>query len=191
MKYQSPLVVYIVWHRSFVHGVKVAENLFCLLCRDTNRPLARSIGIPVYFRTTVSPEDICPTQIDFSESNKTAIVVLIDDNLLLDANYVEYIDELAKNCTALNQNCKFYPIAFTQNAFNVSDNIANINFINVVGKDDYFSEIKGIILHELCRLLMDVNSNVDNTIIDAIQPPVKLFISHSKHDDSLKDVLAP
>jgi len=180
MVYKTPLSVYIIWHPEYEDGQKIANKLFSLLCRNIGKPLIRSIGIPVYFRNNKPLKEI-----NFDESTNTAIVPLINDEFVNDNEFSEYInllyDEFAKGTNKIG----IYPIALSGNAYNASDKLSKLNFVKAYGKnvtswEEIFSVVKFPILHQLCRLLMDLDANHK-------KPPVKLFISHSKHDDGLEN----
>ena len=51
-RYQQRLIVYVVWHPNFKEGPVIAGGLYDLLTRDSQKPIARGLGIPVYFRST-------------------------------------------------------------------------------------------------------------------------------------------
>jgi hypothetical protein len=192
MSFRNPLSVFIVWHPDYSEGQQIADFLYSVLCRDSSKPLIRSIGIPVYFRSTKHKNQ--PINIDFAESEFTAVIALVSDEFVVDKEYGNYLDKIFDDCNSLSDKRRVYPIAVSKNAFNVSAKLSPINFIRVVKgiandcktdmKGSIFNQIKGPVLHELCRLLMNMKKATDETDSLTISPPIKLFISHSKHDDS-------
>lgn len=194
MKYKTPLSVYIVWHSNFTEGQQIADFLYSFLCRDSSKPLVRSMGIPVYFRSTKTTGTNQPIQIDFDESEFTAIIALVSDEFVNDKEYEKFIDSTFEKCNAAKDKRRIYPIAISKNAYNVSPKLSPINFIRVEKKiishcdtvedESVFSQIKSPVLHELCRLLMNMKKATDETDSLTISPPIKLFISHSKHDET-------
>lgn len=194
MSYKTPLSVYIVWHPNFLEGQQIADFLYSFLCRDSSKPLVRSMGIPVYFRGTKIKNKSHPIEIDFTESEFTAIVALVSDEFVNDKGYENYIDSIFDKCSLEKDKRRIYPIAISKNSYNVSQKLAPINFIRVEKKIkdncdtetniNVFSQIKSPVLHELCRLLMNMKVASDETDSLTISPPIKLFISHSKHDET-------
>lgn len=197
MSFKIPLSVFIVWHPGYLEGQQMADFLYSVLCRDSSKPLIRSMGIPVYFRSTKAENKKQPIVIDFTESEFTAVIALVSDEFVIDKEYGNYLDKIFDECNSVSDKRRVYPIAISKNAFNVSAKFLPINFIRVVKtnsndcntdtKGNIFSQIKSPVLHELCRLLMNMKKATDEIDSLTISPPIKLFISHSKHDESKLD----
>jgi hypothetical protein len=191
MSYKTPLAVYIIWHPNYLDGQKIADYLYSILCRNPEKPLIRSLAIPVYFRSKNENGKV-PKDIDFGESIHTAIIPLISDDFVNDKHYGNYIDDLYGLCNIEKAKRRVYPIALSNFAFNVSAKMSAINFIRIDKSKDEFNvqeQIKSPVLHELCRLLMNMKMTSDETDSLTVSPPVKLFISHSKHDESKLDAI--
>ncbi|HVD99441.1 MAG TPA: toll/interleukin-1 receptor domain-containing protein [Cytophagaceae bacterium] len=199
MRYKTPLAVYIIWHPDYIEGQQIADYIYSVLCRNPEKPLIRSLGIPVYFRNKNCKGKNIPIDIDFNESEYVAIVPLVSDEFVNDKNYGNYIDELYDKCNIEKNKRRIYPVALSKNSFNVSRKFSAINFIridtsksiacDVNTSDGILLQIKSPILHELCRLLMNMKKGSDETDSLTVSPPVKLFISHSKHDESKLDAI--
>jgi len=197
MSFKTPLSVFIVWHPDYLEGQQMADFLYSVLCRDSSKPLIRSMGIPVYFRSTKAESKNHPIAIDFDESEFTAVIALVSDEFVVDKEYGNYLEIIFDECNSISDKRRVYPIAISKNAYNVSTKLSPINFIRVtkaIGIDcntatqgNIFSQIKSPVLHELCRLLMNMKKATDETDSLTISPPIKLFISHSKHDESKLD----
>ncbi|MEO8147949.1 MAG: toll/interleukin-1 receptor domain-containing protein [Bacteroidia bacterium] len=149
--------------------------------------MIRSIGIPVYFRSTRAINTNQPITIDFSESEFTAVIALVSNEFVVDKDFGNYLDKIFDDCNAASDKRRVYPIAISKNAFNVSQKFSPINFIKVNQDTATTRQIKSPVLHELCRLLMNMKRATDETDSLTISPPIKLFISHSKHDESKLD----
>jgi hypothetical protein len=197
MSFKTPLSVFIVWHPDYSEGQQIADFLYSVLCRDSSKPLIRSLGIPVYFRSAKEAGKKQPIKIDFAESEFTAVIALVSDEFVVDKEYGNYLDKIFDECNSISEKRRVYPIAVSKNAFNVSSKLSPINFIRVVKTSitdcntdtpgNIFSQIKSPVLHELCRLLMNMKKATDETDSLTISPPIRLFISHSKHDESKLD----
>ncbi len=197
MSFKTPLSVFIVWHPDYLEGQQMANFLYSVLCRDSSRPLIRSMGIPVYFRSTKEESKNHPIAIDFEESEFTAVIALVSDEFVVDKEYGNYLEKIFDKCNSVCEKRRVYPIAISKNALNVSAKLSPINFIRAtkaiendyytITKGNIFSQIKSPVLHELCRLLMNMKKATDETDSLTISPPIKLFISHSKHDESKLD----
>lgn len=198
MSYKTPLAVYIVWHPDFQEGQRHADFLYSILCRNPDKPLARSLGIPVYFRNKHVHGEKIPNKVDFNESTYTAVIPLVSDEMVNDRNYEKYLDEIYELCNEEKNKRRIYPVALSKHSFNVSAKFSSINFIRIDLSKDFCStktnytvqeQIKSPVLHELCRLLMHMKKASDETDSLTVSPPVKLFISHSKHDESKLDAI--
>lgn len=184
MSYQTPLAVYIVWHPDFNDGQGIADQLYSTLCRDTSKPLIRTIGIPVYYRQAKLPALNHPLPVDFNESERIAVIALVDDKFVLDEAYRNYLDSILVSCSEDSSSRRLFPVAISHAARQITSNLEERNFILISEKHSPFDQMKTSVLHELCRLLMGMKKATDERESDNPTPPVKLFISHSKHDDS-------
>lgn len=197
MSYKTPLAVYILWHPDYVHGRQIAKSLYSTLCRDSEKPLVRALGIPVYFRSALPEGERQPIPIDFTASEYTAVLPLISDEFVNDRDFSSYLEDLYQICSQEKSKRRMYPIQVSKNSFNVSKVLAPINFIRTPpyrgceGERSEFitKHIKSPILHELCRMLMNMKRGSEETDSLTLAPPVKLFISHSKHDEAKSDAI--
>jgi len=190
MSFRNPLSVFIVWHPDYTEGQPIADFLYSILCRDSSKPLIRSMGIPTYFRNTRAASTHQPIDIEFNESEFTAVIALVDDKFILDSEFRIYLDKISDECNKVSPKRRVYPIAISKNANKISTKISEKNFIQVIEPACINTEIKSPVLHELCRLLMNMKKGTDETEAVSIPPPVRLFISHSKRDESKDDAIA-
>lgn len=196
MKYKSPLNIYIIWHPNYTDGQKIAQYLYSQLCRDYKKPLLRTLSIPVYFRFVPKLDSAYPKTINYDEAEYNAIIPLISDEFCLDKKYKEYIEMITEDCSKSNSN-KLFPVAINKSAYMFSPILSKINFIRAdrldsleCSKNNLLPYLKVSILHELCRMLLNMKSAVDEKeSIYSASAPVKLFISHSKHDDTKIEAL--
>ncbi|MEJ9227723.1 TIR domain-containing protein [Priestia aryabhattai] len=178
----NPLNVYILWHPSLNEGINYAESFFSFLSRDIRDPLSRGIGIPVYFRTGETP-----VEINLDEAENSAIILLVNDNMILSENWRTYVNNLHDQIKE-NKNHKIYPIALTNHAFKLTNKIQRINFIRLYEQKENIrlriDFLLSRITHELCRLLygQETVSQVTTYDIKQSSAPLKLFISHAKED---------
>jgi hypothetical protein len=193
MAFKIPLAVYLVVHPSLVGGQELCDFLYTTLNRDPSKPLTRSIGIPVYFRNATAHGKAAPMDVDFDESEYTAIVVLISTDLMLDEGYKEYVDNLIEACHSNESKRRLYPVSLHPQAHTITRKLSPINFIRVekaeidkglVGNDEIKKHLKSNLLHELCRLLLKMKRGGEEKDSLNVSPPIKLFISHSKHDET-------
>jgi hypothetical protein len=176
---KMPLATYVLYHSEYAEGEKAFDVIYQLLCRDVERPLTDGIDIPVYLRTGKDGDEIL--QIDFSESEKTAIVILIDNKMYCSKVWRDYIDKLASN---VSDNIKIYGICLCKYAYEISSKTEMLQAIklNSYCFMDNVDLIQTRLLESLYRLLTDPKQKT------------KLFISHAKQDflleaEQLRDYL--
>lgn len=182
IQYKSPIAIYVVSHPDCETSLSISHQLFGKLCRDIDRPFSYRLGLPVFFRAT-SARHGRPPEIDFDTSQKFLLICLIGTKVLLDPKFREYVIDLFTQ-TKSKENVMLLPIALSDSAHRIDPEIGKLNFIGAAksefpGHIDKFHYIYHFVLHELCRLLLSSDEGVHQPEL------VKLFISHSKHDDTL------
>lgn len=186
-----PLNIYVVWHPNFEAGRKIAEELYSTFCRDYQNPLSRGIGIPVYFRYA-KLEDNKPLEIDLSNAEKNAILLLIDEEYILDEDFRSYTEELSKK---IDDDNRIFPISLCNKAYSIGCGLSTLQFtdgtkffdkdLNLQDKKDLEKSIKKIkteLLHDCSRLILNFHPKQMDKEHHRIGSPVKLFLSHAKKD---------
>lgn len=187
--YKSPLTAYVIWHPAYEQGEKFANAIYSTFCRDIAYPLSRGINIPVFYRSEFF-EDNTPIEIPYNESDRNAIIILVDEKMFEDNNWRKYIRGIAKNKP---DNTRLFPIALSQYAYYIDEKgLGKSQFIKAdefIGTDnlDLYNKqwniIKSRLLHDLARQLLNLNSFYKANKND--DPPVQLFLSHAKKDGEL------
>lgn len=186
-----PLNIFVVWHPNFQAGKKIAEELYSTFCRDYQNPLSRGIGIPIYFRYA-KLEDNKPLEIDLSNSEKNAMVLLIDDEYVLDENFRSYTEELSKK---IDDNNRIFPISLCNKAYSIGCGLSTLQFTdgtkffekdlnlqNIKDLEKSIKKIKTELLHDCSRLILNFHPKQKDKEQHRIGSPVKLFLSHAKKD---------
>lgn len=176
----NPLNVFVAWHPFFSEGLEYANAFFSYYHHNIHDPLSRGIGIPVYYRTGENPVDI-----DLSNAEYNAIILLIDDNMIISEQWINYVAKLIKKNDETAGKGIILPIAISSNAFKLPNGLPSKNFIRLFNVDA--NKVQFLIsrtTHELCRLLYNIDSISHEASIDVqtSPPPLKLFISHAKED---------
>ena len=92
----APLAVYVVWHPEATTRLRFARAIFRECCADPDMPARRSLGIPVWFRTSVSPTT-APPPVPFGKAKRTAVFVLADDKLVAESVWRDYVSDLTNS----------------------------------------------------------------------------------------------
>lgn len=164
---KMPLATYVLYHSDYSDGEKAFDKIYQLLCRDIDRPLTDGIDIPVFLRTGRDGDSILPVR--FDESEKVAIIIIIDEQMFCCKEWRNYIDNLAENTC---ENIKIYGIGLCQYSFEISSKTEKIQAIKLDNYcfEDNWNLIQTRLLESLCRLLTNPEEKI------------RLFISHAKQD---------
>src|SRR5258708_11634336 len=186
--YKSPLILYVVWHQANLLGLKIAETLYNSFCRDTDSPLTRGLNIPIRFRYLSQDGKKTPLDIDTSLAERTAIVLLIDDEMFGDSNWYEYIQQLLDKG---NDTTRIFPVALSEYAFSIDEaRLSKKQFIDLKKPSSYNDEswakkvlgdLKSRLLHDLSRFFFRIPQVSESESI-IVEPPIKLCVSHAKVD---------
>jgi hypothetical protein len=187
-KYRQRLAVYVVWHPLFDRGESIATFLYDQLTRDSQQPLTRGIGIPVYFRTASADGEL-PKSIPLEEAHHTAVILLIDVAMAnaRQEQWGDYIANLWQQTSAPQSGHLLLPVAVSKSAFGYTKHIPELNFIRLYETPDTASQPTRLLIditHELCRLLLnepraEYGGHAQTRRLDE---PVEVFISHAKKD---------
>lgn len=186
--FKSPLSIYVVWHPNFKEGDIYADLIYKSFCRDSSIPLARGLGIPVFFRNYTDEEKHI-LEIPVSNSDKNCIFALIDDNLFNDPIWVNYLKGLVNLC---NNDTRIFPLSFSQYSYYIDEiNLGKLQFIKLEhinsSNDDLrikerWQAMHTRLLHDCIRLMYNFPSVADSDSTHGVPSPAKLFISHAKCD---------
>jgi len=184
-KFKSPLSIYVIWHPEFEDGKQYAQNIYDTYSGENGNVTHAKYDIPVSYRSVVNEDDDLGS-IPYSESDKNALVILVDQYMFNDPSWVDYINELLKNKPA---NTRVFPIAFSEYAFDINPEfLSAIQFIKTGQKgpcvgnsiEDNSKIIKYRLLESIAKLIFNVKDGYDTE--EHSDAPIKLFISHAKAD---------
>ncbi|HQX53176.1 MAG TPA: toll/interleukin-1 receptor domain-containing protein [Planctomycetaceae bacterium] len=196
--FKSPLTLYVLWHPDYSDGASIANKLFNVFSRNVDDTFARTPGIPVYFRSfPVAADSALPRAIPFDDADHSAIIVLVDDNMVVSDEWRAYVTGLDQAASSSAGKIRLFPVAVNFNSFNFP--VADTNFIRLfevkerppasvaaAASNPTFAErqatfLIGKLVHELSRLLYHVpRVTAEGTVQSA--PPIRMFISHAKAD---------
>ncbi len=182
--YRPVLNVYIIWHPdAYALCQPLAEAVYFCLNRDPEKPFARALGIPTFFRCVAEPGNNRPLAINLEDAEHSVIFVLVEDHLVVEEPWADYIAKLYVETQASSGRHLIIPVALTDSAFNLHPDIAKANFVRLFNFEPGAVKPKLIhyIIHALARLL----ENAETPSASGLKPsplPIKLFISHTKRE---------
>ena len=182
--FKPRLVLRVIWTAEFPAGSEFARRIYSRLCRDSERPSSRGLGIPVYFHTGPTPAAAnLPDALDLDAAETTVVVVLIDTSIRADQPWRDCVRGIEGHVAGTGRRHLFLPIACEDKVLTVVDKTNCIRLYNIE-LHDRPDRLISALTHELARLLLAKGSDVkteDFGTLEKSYAPVKLFISHSKH----------
>ena len=181
--YRPEMIVYVVFHPDFAAGREFAGFVYDQLTRDSNEPLARGLGIPVYLRTASSSDEL-PEPIPFDQAEHTVVALLVDDCMMLarDDGWEQYADTLVNGANTGAH--RLIPVNLSPAAFSLNPELRKRNFMPLDLKMPFARQKHRLLIgltHDLCRLLSG-SAPVNYESRKEIQAPVRVFLSHAKKD---------
>jgi len=160
----------------------VAELLHKHFGGDRHRNIAGTGGLSVIYRSDSVPDSATPLPIDWSESEMTAVVVLVDTTLDSDLMWRDYVKGLSRETQARGLLTRLFPVRMEHEDM-------ELQFEEQALRWDSWEERNGEreqrlirdLTHEFCRMLRQRLS--DETSLQSYLKKIQAFISHSKHDE--------
>lgn len=186
-KYQPRLLIYVLWHPAFKRGQELAESVYAHFSRDPTRTNARGLGIPVFFRSAAGPGSKTPPLIAVDDAQHTAIIVLVDAEMVIAEGWDVYVEALWQQAGAAPERHRLFPVAFDDTAYQLSPQIGAVNFIRLQGHGPEAGPgfLLNRLTNELGRLLTQrpTLTTVEAESAQGASPPkMRLFLSHAKLD---------
>lgn len=168
---KHPLSIHILYHRNNHDGQKLYADLYKLLCRDYKKPFDSGMGIPVYFYTN---EDGMIRDIDTTLSDKTFVLLLVDQNMYLSDTWKRYINENLLPKLERTNNIHLTSVSLYKYAFELNVKLGKYQFLSFNNESVYSHWNEFMMrLYDILVRYVDDKSKKQQTI----------FISHSKQDD--------
>lgn len=182
------LAVYVAWHPDFATGAALAETLRGHFRRDLFGSVAGGTGLSVLFRSETFSDEAQPLPIDADSAHATAIIVLADKTMANDPAWRGYVAELSEAAATHGLAYRLFPIAFDDAALDmVTDNAIRILGWNSDEQAAPAGRLISELSLELSRMLRHYLTHLQHPAdameeLDRYLQPVRVFLSHSKHD---------
>lgn len=184
-RYRPVLALYVVWHPKFEAGLQYATRLYSAFTRNAKQPLAPGLGVPVFFHSQGAAGSTLPPPIALESAEHSAVVVLVDGNMLRHAHegWSRYVSALWRATERGTNTHRVFPVSLTKAALQVDPQLAEDNFIrldNLADEQMRMGLLASRLTNELCRLLLYQPRIAEAPSPEQSVPPVKLFLSHTK-----------
>jgi hypothetical protein len=182
------LVLYVLWHPSFVEGSQIAETLLAHFRRKSYENVAGGAGLSVIFRCMPAPGAMKPLQINFDEAETTAVVALVDESFANDPPWVAYLSELAERTGIIGLAAQVFPVAVDASALRIGLVEQAIRWDRWSGAiAERQQHLIRALTYEFSRMLRHYLERLkrpreDEEALQAYLQRVQIFLSHSKHD---------
>src|SRR5262249_31680207 len=139
------------------------------------------------------PDGALPLPIDLDDSATTGVVAILDENVKNDPDWVAYLRDLAQRTGEAGLRTRLFPVAMDPKAFEIGGELGAINFIRWTDwfgdpTEDRHRKLVFQLTYQFCRMLRTYLARLQNPTepannLGAFLEPVRVFLSHSKHDN--------
>ena len=183
--------LYIVWHPLNVNGGRVADLLRRHFGRDRHRNVAGDPGLSVIYRRETAPGELVPLSIDWDEAETTAVVVLMDSALARNQEWSNYVGELSRNAQTRGLSAQLFPVLMEPGGRDLPLELQALRWDRWEGSTvDREHRLVCDLTCEFIRMLrhrLRGAQEAETSLTDYLEK-IKVFISHSKHDDDGESV---
>jgi hypothetical protein len=184
------IVIQIVWRPGCDVAGRLAEALYDHYRRDHISNVAGGTGLSVMYRFAPMPGARTPMEIDFTEAETTAVVVLMDETFASDPDYTGYARDLTERALAAGLGARVFPVALERSALRaVSHDLEAIRWDEwtVTPPEERQRKLTAALTYEFCRMLRHYLALLTHPAQPAealtrYLEKVRIFLSHSKHD---------
>lgn len=182
--------LYVVWHPSNASGNKIAEMLLEHFNPDRYQDVAGASRLSVIFRNETVLDKPVPLPVDLNEAEMNAVVILVDSNLTGDRAWADYVQELSQSPQVGGQGfSRFFPVIMEGEDYKRLFKQQALRWDRWEGANaKRETRLVRDLTNEFNRMLryrLDVLSHPETAKapIESHLEKLKLFISHSKHDE--------
>ncbi len=183
----SPFMLYVVWHREYDLGAKIAKTLHNHFGSHRYRNIAGGAGVRVIFRNSAAPDSQTPIPVDWDSADTTATVTLIDRSLANDRAWVRYVIGLSREADVRGFRARVFPVEMEAGTLDIGIEEQAFRWVRWTGtSDEREQRLIRDITHEFCRMLRHHLAQLQHPDaeddLEQYLKKVNVFLSHSKHD---------
>jgi hypothetical protein len=189
------LVIYVAWHPNFAGGSNLAKTLYAHYRRELYENVAGGTGLSVIYRSVLASDPSVPTDINFADSETSAIVLLIDKNWASDPAWVTWAGNLMDRADAAGLSVRVFPVAIDTEAvkIGITEQLVRWEHWSDKSEDDRKCALTSSLTYQFCRMLRSYlaqlkHPDADEEALDQYLRKVEIFLSHSKHDANGKRI---
>lgn len=177
------LTVHVLWHPNSSHG-DIAEAVRRHFSREPIASGGDGMGVSTLFRSTPVGDGHLPAPIDFTGSATNAVVVLCGEEICQDPAWLEYVRETAAAVEAAPLRRGMFPVSVTAAGLQVTAEVQAFRWHDWPESNDRRpTRLLFELSHELAVMLRTYYAHLQDPARDSgMLPPIRVFLSHSKHD---------
>ena len=184
-----PFTLYVVWHPDFTRGDNIGNLLLDRFGSHRYRYVSGGDSVRVIFRNAAAPGSLEPLPIDWNSAGTTAVVVLLDNTLIENASWSHYVRILAEQAERSGFGTRVIPVAMEDVVLDIGLVEEALRWHDWAGPDDkkerqLVRELTDTFIRMLRYRLACLRHPGDgHGALDDYLTNVRVFLSHSKHDD--------
>ena len=189
-----PFTLYVVWHPDFAGGENISNLLLDHFGSHHYRYVSGGDSVRVMFRNAAGPGSQEPLPIDWVGSGTTAVVVLLDSMLVGDTIWSQYVRTLTEQAGRTDFHTRVIPVAMEDGVLDIGLVEQALCWHDWVGPDDekepqLVRELTDTFIRMLRYHLAQLrHPGVGQNAPDDYLTNVRVFLSHTKHDDHGENV---
>lgn len=189
------LVIYVAWHPDFADGEAIAKSLYDHYRRDLYENVSGGTGLSVIYRSAPGPGSSTPIDIEFTDAETSAMVLLLDKHWVADPAWVTWARDLTNRADTAGLAVRAFPVAIDGEAIqlNIAEQAVRWDTWASMSTDDRERQLIGSLTYQFCRMLRHYLAQLkhpaeDEEALLAYLTKVAIFLSHSKHDPDGKRI---
>ncbi len=180
--------LYVAWHPDYVRGAAIAERLLHHFRSHRCRDIVGGAGVSVLFRSANAPGLETPLSIEWGDAEVTAVVVLIDDMLVGDPEWVRYVQTLVSEAAAGRSGARVFPVKMEPGVLGMDLDVQAVLWDRWAGSDAAKKQrLIRDLTYEFIRMLRhhlgSLQHSEDPDVFKNRLKNISVFLSHSKHDE--------
>ena len=182
------LAVHVVWHPNYSEGSDIARLIFEHFRSKRYKNLLGNVDLNIAFHSAPEPNTELPVDIDLSEAETSAVVVLAESELAKDSAWRKYVEGLINDANSRGFVARVYPVAVEAEGLDVGFDIQAVRWDRWEGNHtDRAQRLIRELSYEFSRMLRHYLKHLehreeDARDLDRYLEKVQVFLSHSKHD---------
>ena len=186
----APLTLYVVRHPESAEACSIGELLHGHFGPARSRLTTGGLPIRVHFRYAAVPGSLQPAPIRWNDSDTVAVAILIDDALANDPHLFQYANDISQEAETTGFHTRAIPVALSPTALKNGIAVQALRWYEWEADQEAKNHrLIREMTYQFIRMLRhqvsgDPHNGAQNTNLRAYLEKVKVFLSHSKHDQN-------